>query len=200
MAKAKSDRRLTENTGGAPVSDRLDNDRVDDRESPREFEAHEDERDSLEAREMTEADFLQQYRESLHNNVLPELPKIPGYHTFWATTTNPRDSIQRRKTMGYTFLKDEDYPQFGDLSIKSGTYAGVIGMNEMVAMKLPLNLYRAYMNESHHVAPLSEEEKLKRTVEQHSENAKSDKGKILDEDGYMDNVVQKGSSAPRFAA
>lgn len=164
-----------------------------------ESDVHEDERDSLDEREMTEAEYLQQYRDSIHNNVLPELPKISGFHTFWATTTNPRDSISRRLQMGYRFLNARDFPGWETNSVKSGDYTGVIGLNEMIAMKIPERLFNLYMLESHHNAPLQEEEKLRSTVESHQESARRDKGKILDEDGYMDSVVQKAPT-PRFAA
>jgi len=44
--------------------------------------------------------------------------------------------------------------------LKTGEYAGCIGINEMVAVKLPLELYERYMYEAHHRQPLEEEEKL----------------------------------------
>jgi hypothetical protein len=160
---------------------------------------HETERDSQGERDLTEAEYLQRYRDSIHNNVLPELPKIPGYHTFWATTTNPRDSVQRRLQMGYSFVKAEDFPGWESNSVKTGDYAGVIGLNEMVALKLPESLYQLYMRESHHHAPMAEEEKLRATVQGHQESAARQRGKVLDEDGYLDNVVQK-APPPRFAA
>ena len=62
--------------------------------------------------------------------------------------------------MGYEPIKQSDIPGWGHSSIQTGEWEGCIGVNEMVAFKLPLNLYEQYMRHNHHDAPLAEEEKL----------------------------------------
>lgn len=157
-----------------------------------------DERDMPDSRELSEEEYLVLYRDMINQSVLPDLPKIPGYHTFWATTTNSRDTLTMRRRMGYTFVTENDVRGWEGGSLKSGDHAGHIGINEMVAMKIPMRLYQMYMTESHHNQPLAEEQKLKMTAESMSQNALRDKGRIIDEDGYMDSVVQK-ARVPEFA-
>lgn len=159
---------------------------------------NEDERDRFDDSEMTDADYLALFRDTINQSVLPDLPKIQGFHTFWATTTNSRDTIASRRRMGYQFIRADELRGWEGGSIKTGEYAGVVGINEMVAMKIPERLYQLYMQEVHHKAPLAEEEKVRATVQGHSENALRDKGRIVDEDGLADNIVQK-APVPVFA-
>lgn len=157
-----------------------------------------DERDRFDEPGMTDDEYLSLFRDNINQSVLPDLPKIPGYHTFWATTTNSRDTITNRLRLGYTYLKASELPGWNDNSIKTGEYEGCIGINEMIAMKIPDRRYQLYMQEVHHRAPLAEEEKIRATVAAHGENALRDKGRIVDEDGFSDNIVQK-APVPRFA-
>lgn len=127
-----------------------------DDESMRQSRAMED-RAVTEDRVLTDDDRLDAFRTSFVQAALPDLPKIPGYHVCWLTTTNPRDSIANRIRIGYTPITKDDVPGFEYATIKTGEYAGLIGVNEMLAFKLPLSLYERYMNEWHHDAPAREE-------------------------------------------
>lgn len=111
-------------------------------------------------RKMTDAERLAEFRKSFYNSVLPDLPVIPGFHTCWLTTTNPRDSIAARARLGYEPIRSEEVPGWEFVSLKTGDYVGCIGVNEMIAFKVPLELYEAYMYEAHHTQPLQEEQKL----------------------------------------
>lgn len=164
---------------------------IDSREDEREQHAGDD-------RDVSDEDFLAMIRDTINQSVLPDLPKIPGHHTFWATTTNSRDTVASRMRMGYTFIKADELPGWEGGSIASGSYAGGIGINEMVAMKIPERRYQLMMREFHHNAPLAEEEKIRAMVQGQSESALRDKGRIVDEDGFVDNIVQK-AAAPNFA-
>jgi hypothetical protein len=113
-----------------------------------------------ENRELTDAERLEQYRMSHYQAHLPDLPKLPGFHVCWLTTTNPRDSIFMRERQGYTLIKTEEVPGWEHLSMKSGEFPGSIMVNEMVAAKLPLSLYQGYMEISHSEKPRAEEGKL----------------------------------------
>lgn len=117
-----------------------------------------------EDRVLSDEERVDLFRRSLFQSSLPDLQKIPGYHVFWATTTNSRDPIHGRLRWGYEFIRAEDIPGWESMSIRTGDYAGCIGINEMVAMKLPLHLYEAYMRESHHDAPMREEETIYSTL------------------------------------
>jgi hypothetical protein len=138
-----------------------------------------------ENREVTEDERLQMFRQQFFQSSLPDLPKIPGWHTCWLTTTNPRDSIHMRMRLGYEAVKPEDIPGWEYATIKTGDWQGFIGVNEMLAFKLPLSLYEKYMQEAHHDAPLREEEKLTDTAEFLEQQAKSSKSKLTVGDGNM---------------
>ena len=121
---------------------------------------HEDDRPQTENRELTDADRLDEYRKSFFQSALPDLPLIPGYHVCWLTTTNPRDPIHGRMRLGYEPIKIKDVPGWEHSTVKSGEWEGIIGVNEMLAFKLPMRLYEDYMREAHHDQPLAEEGKL----------------------------------------
>lgn len=135
-------------------------------------------------RELSDDERINMFREQLFNDALPPVPPIPGYRIFWATTTNPRDPIQRRLQLGYEFVTQEDVPGFDHITLRTGEYAGIIGVNEMLLMKLPENLWQAYMQEAHHNAPKRDEERIRESVELMQEQAKAAKGALITEEGY----------------
>jgi hypothetical protein len=108
---------------------------------------------------------LDMLRGQFFQSSLPDLPKLPGYHNIWLTTTNPRDPIHGRIRLGYEPIKATDIPGWEHSAIKSGEWEGFIGVNEMLAFKLPDRLYQMYMKEAHHDAPQREEEKLSSTLD-----------------------------------
>lgn len=61
--------------------------------------------------------------------------------------------------------------------MKQGDYAGYVGVNEMVAARIPLRIYEMLMNEAHHVAPNQEEDKLRAMNEVIAEEAKKQSGR-----------------------
>jgi hypothetical protein len=127
------------------------------------------------------------FRRQFFQSALPDLPKIKGYHVCWLTTTNPRDPIHARMRLGYTPIKDTEVPGYSSMKIASGEHAGCIGVNEMIAFKLPLHLYRAYMREVHHDAPLEEERKLRVAIDLANESLErqglAKKTRVIEEDG-----------------
>ena len=136
-----------------------------------------------EDRNISDDDRLSMFRQSFFQSALPDLPNIPGYHICWLTTANPRDSIHSRRSLGYIPVTPEEVPGWEHSSVKTGEYAGCIGVNEMVAFKLPLKLYEAYMNEAHYERPLAEEGKLADTADFIRSQAKQLGGDIYEGDG-----------------
>jgi hypothetical protein len=124
-----------------------------------------------ENREISDDERVEMFRQQFFQSALPDLPKIPGYHTCWLTTTNPRDSIQGRVRLGYVPVKPEDVPGWEYATMKTGEWQGMIGVNEMLAFKLPQSLYEKFMHEAHYAAPLREEEKLQDTVDSLTDQA-----------------------------
>lgn len=151
------------------------------------------------SREMTDAERLQQFRMSMFRDKLPDLPKIPGYHVIWLSTTHSSDTIPQRRRMGYEPIKGDEIPGW-DLAatITNGEHAGFIGVNEMLAFKIPLSLYNEMMAISHHEMPLEEEDKLNANLEMIKEGARAHKGQVLGEAGY--DSLGKRVRRPDFAS
>lgn len=139
-----------------------------------------------ENRELTENERVEMFRQQFYQSSLPDLPKLPGWHCCWLTTTNPRDSIQSRVKIGYQPLLPADIPGWDYVTVKTGEWQGLIGVNEMLAFKLPMNLYELYLKEAHHDAPLREEEKLADTAAFMAQQAQQDKSSIVTGDGNRD--------------
>ena len=138
-----------------------------------------------ESRELSEDERVAMFRQQFFQSSLPDLPAIPGWHMCWLTTTNPRDSIQMRIRLGYEPVKADDVPGWEYATLKTGDWQGFIGVNEMLAFKLPLSLYEKYMREAHHDAPLREEEKLTDTAEFLEQQPKSSESRITVGDGNL---------------
>ena len=124
-------------------------------------------------RELTDNERLDEFRMSMFQSALPDIPPINGYHVCWLTTTNPRDSIPARMRLGYSPIQAHEIPGWEHTAVKSGEYEGMVGVNEMVAFKLPSHLYEQYMYEVHHRAPLEEEGKLDTSRQMAMEEAAS---------------------------
>ena len=140
-------------------------------------------RNVTEDRAISDEDRVEMFRSQFFQSALPDLPSIPGFHTCWLTTTNPRDSIQQRIRLGYQPIKAEDVPGWEYVSIKSGEWQGFIGVNEMLAFKLPLTLYKRFMHEAHHDAPAREDEKLTAILDGIKESAAAAGGRVIEGDG-----------------
>lgn len=143
-------------------------------------------------REISDEVRLEMFRQQFTQAALPDLPKIPGYHVCWLTTTNPRDTINMRMRLGYEPVKPEDIPGWESTAIKSGEWTGFIGVNEMLAFKLPTALYERFMNEAHHEAPLRELEKLTDTADFLKQQAESSNSRLVEGDGIQDMRLNRG--------
>lgn len=167
-------------------------------------------------RVLTDEERLDEFRKSFFQSVLPDLPPIDGYHVCWLTTTNPRDSIPGRIRLGYEPVKKEDIPGWEHATLKTGEYEGCVGVNEMIAFKLPMSLYESYMREAHHIQPLYEEEKLSSVLdvirEEASQAAKSgsrgikfeleegmaELGQDLDPGSFAENLGEIPTGSQRY--
>ena len=134
----------------------------------------------------------QSFRQSMSFDALPNLPDIPGYRTIWLTSTNPRDTIAARMRLGYVPVQPSEVPGWENLKLKSGEYEGLVGVNEMLAFKLPEDLWHQYMEEMHHTAPLEEEGKLSAQMEL----MRDSRGRKLATD-IGDGTAELSASPPR---
>lgn len=152
-------------------------------------------------RNLSDSKRLDMFRRQFFQSSLPDLPKIKGFHVCWLTTTNPRDPIHGRMRLGYTPITLKEVPGFEAMAIKTGEYSGCIGVNEMIAFKLPLHLYKAYMREAHHIQPLQEESKLRNAVESANEDLARQglgrKTRIVEEEGNAE--LGRHRRSPDFA-
>lgn len=142
-----------------------------------------EDRASTQNRAISDDERVEMFRQQFHQSSLPDLPKLDGWHLCWLTTTNPRDSIQMRIRLGYEPVKPEDVPGWEYATLKTGDWQGFIGVNEMLAFKLPISLYEKYMREAHHDAPMREEEKLTDTQDFLEQQARGNKSRIDVGDG-----------------
>ena len=152
-----------------------------------------EDRQVTERRDMSDNDRLNMFRNQLFNDALPDLPQIPGWHLCWLTTTNTRDSIHRRMQLGYEPVRPEEVPGMEYATQKTGEWAGMIGVNEMLAFKLPMSLYEMFMQEAHHDAPNREEGKLADTADFIRNQAARDNVEVYEDEGYQ----ELRHSAPR---
>lgn len=145
-----------------------------------------DNRENTENRQISDDERMELYRNQFYQHVLPDLPDIDGYHVCWLTTTNPRDSIHNRMRLGYEPITPADVPGYDSYSMKTGEWAGCIGINEMVAFKLPLSLYERYMNEAHSRAPHAEQAKITALIDELNDQAQQVGGRIMEGDGMSE--------------
>lgn len=158
----------------------------------------EEDRPATEARHLSDDDRVEMFRQQFFQSALPDIPPIPGYHVCWLTTTNPRDSIHHRMRLGYEPIKASDIPGWDhdNNTIKSGEWTGFIGVNEMLAFKIPISLYEKFMTEAHHNMPLQEEEKLTETAEFLKQQARQQGAHIQTGDGLSE--IAEDKRKPKF--
>jgi hypothetical protein len=141
-------------------------------------------------------------RSEFSQEALPSVPKMPGWHLCWLSTTNSYDSVHKRMRIGYIPVRVSEAKGYENLSMNSGEFEGCISCNEMVLFKLPEETYQQIMAEFHHNMPLEEEEALKRALLPNggSETDSTGRpiGEILKESDY-DSLGKVPKAAPHFA-
>lgn len=104
---------------------------------------------------------LMNFRDEWAASALPNVPKIPGFHLCWLSTTNNFDPIQKRMRIGYVPVRAEEIPGLEHLKMKSGEYEGIVSCNEMLLFKCPEDLYQEMMEYFHYEKPLEDEQMIK---------------------------------------
>lgn len=157
-----------------------------------------DDRPITEDRVLSDDERLEMFRRELYNDALPNLPQIPGYHCCWLTTNfQGGDTIHKRLRLGYELIRSEEIPGYDHISLKTGEYAGHIGVNEMVAAKIPEGLYRGYMRISHHEQPQGLVDGLNTQIDGYRAEAERSGGRITTDVGEgIDGLAELRRSAP----
>lgn len=127
-----------------------------------------------ESRVLNDDQRLELFKNSFTQAALPDLPRAPGWHNIWLSTTNPKDPIHFRLRIGYELIRAKDVPGYEIMMVKNpqSEFDGCIMVAEMVAARIPMSLYQKYMKEVHHDAPREEEGRLRSTLDtirQHAE-------------------------------
>jgi hypothetical protein len=130
-----------------------------------------DDRAHTENREISDSERAEQFRAAYNQSHLPNLPMIPGYHLCWLTTTNPNDPISQRLRLGYELVHINEVPGFESHKITNGEYSSFVGVNEMIAAKLPMDLYNLFMSIAHSERPKEEEDRMNNAIELIKEEA-----------------------------
>jgi hypothetical protein len=143
-----------------------------------------EDRSLTENRALTDEQRLTSFRHALAQGELPAIPSIDGYHVCWLTTTNSRDTIASRLRIGYELIRTEEVPGMEHVGIKTGEYAGCIGVNEMLAAKIPLRLYHMYMQDAHHDQPMQNAQGIYDTIQSMQDQAQESKGRLEVEPGF----------------
>ena len=135
---------------------------------------------------------------SSSQSALPDLPEIPGYHTCWLTTASKSDTVAKRLRLGYQLIRAKDLgPQWQSMGVASGgEFTGCVMVNEMIAAKLPNRIFQFLMAQAHHEAPLSEEEKIRTTIDTHADELEGHGSRLIEGDAMLD--LAKRRPAPNF--
>jgi hypothetical protein len=139
-----------------------------------------------EDRELSDSQRVSMLRNEFRYQALPDPPETPGWKYIWLSTTNQSDPIHARIRLGYVPVKPEDLPGFQFSTVKTGDYEGMIGVNEMLLFRIPIDRWTAYMRELHHDAPLEEEGRLSSAVESIRSQAEAAGGRVLAGDGFQE--------------
>jgi hypothetical protein len=153
-------------------------------------------RETAEDREMNEAERLEFFKTSLMQELLPSLPKIPGYHVCWITTTHKTDTVAFRIRCGYSLIHASEFPGFDGSYLKAGDYAGVVSCNEMLAAKIPLSLFNKYMAHVHHTLPNEQADKIRVNIELMKQKAKAMGADLIEGDGTEELRARARSMPP----
>lgn len=157
-----------------------------------------DEREIADDPDLLEEERLELFLETQHQTVLPNLPPMDGFHVCWLTTSNPRDSIQWRQSIGYELLTVEQCPQWRGIPGQIGGLHGCVCINEMVAARIPISLYNKLMKMVGHYLPLKEEEKLRANTQLLAQRARDRQIQVQEGDGTADIVQRAERPIPVF--
>lgn len=167
-----------------PAARTVNTDLPDERELRATMGRHAESRESLrrdsimDDNSRSRADYIKAFAQEMYNNILPETPKIQGYHTCWVSTTNASDTPQRREAHGYERVRPEDLPGYDHITLTQGIFAGCVGLNEMILMKLPTDLWHVFMKISHEDRPYEQENTVRDVVRYLQETARDGGGDV----------------------
>jgi hypothetical protein len=150
-------------------------------------------------RELSDEEFKRRMESGglLIDSVMPPPPEISGYDTIWGTTMlDSGGQLRWQLANGYTYVTIDEVPHWRNPSPRTGTLDGVVGYNELVALKIKKGRKEMLAKRFHHDMPLATEASIRSQLSNLSDNAKSDV-KIRMEEG-MRNMGKAPAKAPTF--
>lgn len=156
----------------------------------------ESERTRDEPRELSDDDRIAAFRQRLFQSILPDPPRIPGYHMCWLSSTSEVDSIADRQTLGYELVTWEEVQGWAHASANVGAQPGeFVRVREMVLAKLSEKLHRAYMHIAHHEKPAQFDEAVLSAIDNMRAQA-GGKTSVQEEEGISDIRSQMRMPSP----
>lgn len=142
----------------------------DTSERSRQGSAQDKERETAEQVRPTADQLRAEARTLMQNfdmNVLPPPPQIAGYHTMWASLETKSGHPKVYAKLKYSPISYAEVPEWEKLSSAhlTGEYANYVTCNEMVALKIPLEMYQVYMEENHYLKPQRKEQAIREAVQ-----------------------------------
>lgn len=131
----------------------------------------------------TDPERRRQIRDHYAQTLLPNLPKKPGRHRCWVSTSHNSDTPQRRRALGYRFLTYAELAAEGwqadEYAIKdaASVYNGCVMWREMIAMDCDTDLHHAIMREMHHDAPMEQARSIYETLDAAGQEARDRGGR-----------------------
>lgn len=112
--------------------------------------------------ELSQDEREQMLRDEAMQNQLPNPPRRPGIHWFWASLNNPYTPVTWYVRMGYVPVKMEELEGWAHANMrgKSGEYSGCVTVNEMLLMRADETAYQRFMKIVHHDKPMEEQQKM----------------------------------------
>ena len=136
------------------------------------------------------AERIRMIREQTTQDVLPNPPKVDGWHYCWLSTTNSTDPIYKRVQRGYIPVKSSEVPGFAQYNVQQGEFEGCVGCNEMLLFKIEEELYQEVMSLMHYERPMEEEEILQANAVSGINERDSDGRELGQAEGY-DHLVRR---------
>lgn len=148
-----------------PNADRLtqtDTERASMAATPEREERHMEDRERVgsSGTMLDESEISNMLRNEFIQEALPSVPKVPGWHFCWLSTTNSYDPIPKRMKLGYIPVKIGEVPGFSSHDVKEGEWASFVSCNEMVMFKIEDSRYQKIMAFFHHQLPMEEEQAI----------------------------------------
>jgi hypothetical protein len=123
-------------------------------------------------------------------DVLPNPPKVEGWHYCWLSTSNSTDPIYKRMQKGYVPVKVNEIPGFSQYTVNEGEFEGCVACNEMLLFKIEEELYQEIMNVFHYERPMEEEEILRANAAENISQQDSN-GKNLGQVEGFDSLARR---------